>query len=829
LGGLVFKHREGQITSAWPSNLNSDLGKEFLASPFRNGSNDGNTSAGFDPSSIWMGANINSSPSTNALFQPITSGTDVLPVDLSRFIGSKAATIAPFVDENGATSEGEGDTPTSPLALPAQGLPTLQLAGAGFRIDQYAPNFTSSGNTSNFVGAFNEQTTPENADLTQPGLSWVHAISRTWNSATQWSITETFVMAFNASVSTTITNDLVPEPSTDSTRVATHAVSGRGTATLTAGRSSSILVTIHAERGITTDPAAGVAWSIHSSSKDTRTLGFIASIMTSMEPNPDYVDPTWRSDGSVEGRTADPDGPIPVPRNFRSGMSISAGFNIGVSTGGSLDVSGTPAIVPDATHASGSDIETEFRYGNHRLSSIDLGLTSGFGYYSGSGNIDSIVPILGRFDDSPTGGLRVVGTGGNDDIPLDDPPINAPTTGVGHSFAGSSNTNSTTRSSGDQRISMQGRMRSDGRLTALSGDMRNKMEDKLSQSGDDNSAQVLRHFEGDEINGLSSTIVAGRNVKGNAAASAEDTFGASVGLDSHSEASFTPNENKTEIDVDGGNASVNFEFVTTSGWGHMTSPAGSNTWSATQTDHQFKRQYEKLEAEAVVENITSTSGTAHREGAQKSLQSTSYSNDLTVVNYFPESPARSASGGPAFEKITFKNQDSWSRLQDGEGAIDSTLGADGEVHSTGGSSGSATESFSYSADSSFVRQYILPEVEDRFNDVRFARYHQTARATASFDPNNPNATDPPPTISGDDRVIVTGVQSHTNRKNVLGMPMVTTTTRILETGWTTVTSTIHLMGVDGDDFGGLGSHTVSYFEPNWNRRSVYESGLEGIL
>jgi hypothetical protein len=144
-------------------------------------------------------------------------------------------------------------------------------------------------------------------------------------------------------------------------------------------------------------------------------------------------------------------------------------------------------------------------------------------------------------------------------------------------------------------------------------------------------------------------------------------------------------------------------------------------------------------------------------------------------------------------------------------------------------SGSATESFSYSADSSFVRQYILPEVEDRFNDVRYARYYQTARATASFDPNNPNATDPPPTITGDDRVIETGVHSHTNRKNVLGMPMVTTTTRILETGWTTVTSTIHLMGVDGDDFGGLGSHTVSYFEPNWDRRSVYESGLEGIL
>jgi hypothetical protein len=92
------------------------------------------------------------------------------------------------------------------------GLPALELTGVGFRIDQYVPSFTTSDTTSEFVGGFSALTTPENADLNLPGLSWVRTVSRIWNSPTQWSITETIVLSFNASVSSTLSQTILPTP-----------------------------------------------------------------------------------------------------------------------------------------------------------------------------------------------------------------------------------------------------------------------------------------------------------------------------------------------------------------------------------------------------------------------------------------------------------------------------------------------------------------------------------------------------------------------------------------------------------------------------------------
>jgi hypothetical protein len=105
-----------------------------------------------------------------------------------------------------------GSGEPSPLSLPTEGLPALELTGVGFRIDQYVPSFTTSDNTSEFVGGFSALTTPENADLNLPGLSWVHTVSRIWNSPTQWSITETIVLSFNASVSSTLSQTILPTP-----------------------------------------------------------------------------------------------------------------------------------------------------------------------------------------------------------------------------------------------------------------------------------------------------------------------------------------------------------------------------------------------------------------------------------------------------------------------------------------------------------------------------------------------------------------------------------------------------------------------------------------
>ena len=128
----------------------------------------------------------------------------------------------------------------------------MVLTGVGFRIDQYVPSFTTSDTTSEFVGGFSALTTPGNADLTLPGLSWVHTVSRVWNSPTKWSITETIVLAFNASVASTLSQTMPSDDSGDSddqSRIVPHLLSGGGTVSLSAGRSAHLIVVMHADRG----------------------------------------------------------------------------------------------------------------------------------------------------------------------------------------------------------------------------------------------------------------------------------------------------------------------------------------------------------------------------------------------------------------------------------------------------------------------------------------------------------------------------------------------------------------------------------------------------
>ena len=588
------------------------------------------------------------------------------------------------------------------------------------------------------------------------------------------------------------------------------------------------LIDLHAERGITTHPDAGVAWSIKSSSKDSRTLGVIIAASAGVVPNPNYVDSAWQRNGGI-GRSDDPNGPAPVPRNYTSGSSLSSSVLIGVSFGGSLSASGTPVLVPNASIASGFDVETDFTYSNHRVTSMDLGLTSSIGFHSGSGNIDSTVPILGDFNDSPSGGLRLrSGGGNNNNVGMDTPPIPQPTSGIGHSLGGSSSSATSTASSSDQNISMRGRMRSDGRLNQLSGSMRNRMDDALQQKGDDNVALTLRHEEVDANGGLSSTITSGRGVKGDAAVKVLDEFGTELGLDTEGKAAFAVDLDNTELDVGGSNGGIDFEFVKTNGWGRTSSVGGWDEWQATLTENELNRRYNKIDVDVDLQNITTTSGQSTHEGAYKSLKSDSYSGILSIVTYFPESSARSENGGRAFEKRVFVNQDSWSLASESGGAICSSIGLDGDVYSTGGSSGSTIESLSYSADAFFVRQFILPEVQDIFNDNRSAHYNQTIRSSSSLDVLNPNAANPTSTITGDDRVVVTGRQFHHNGKQSIGMPMVTEVTRDLATGVTTIVSTIQMMGMDDEGSTGPFSLSSTYTEPNWDPRNTYEAGLDGV-
>jgi hypothetical protein len=173
---------------------------------------------------------------TFALFQPISTGTHESPIDVSGFVGNASQGLSQTVGLPRTASESEGSQEPSPLSLPTEGLPALELTGVGFRIDQYVPSFTTSDNTSEFVGGFSALTIPENEDLNLPGLSWVHTVSRIWNSPTQWSITETIVLSFNASVSSSMSQTMPSDNSgdpDDQGLVAPHFTSGAVDQTLT--------------------------------------------------------------------------------------------------------------------------------------------------------------------------------------------------------------------------------------------------------------------------------------------------------------------------------------------------------------------------------------------------------------------------------------------------------------------------------------------------------------------------------------------------------------------------------------------------------------------
>ncbi|MFN9463666.1 MAG: hypothetical protein ACK6B2_10740, partial [Planctomycetota bacterium] len=829
-----------QLSSSWSAQKGTDSVDLLRESPVSNRSQSIDDAGGFDPSKVWVGASLVSDRRTFALFQPISTGTHDSPVDVSGFVGKGSQGLSQTLGLPRTFSESEGSEEPSPLSLPTDGLPAMVLTGVGFRIDQYVPSFTTSDTTTEFVGGFSALTTPENADLTLPGLSWVHTVSRVWNSPTQWSITETIVLAFNASVASTLSQTMPSDDSgdpDDQGLVAPHLTSGGGTVSISAGRFAHLIVVIHADRGFTADSQAGVSWSVRSSSLDSRNMQVEASASTSTTPNPQYTDPTWLEDGGILGRTDDPDGPVPVPRNYTSGASLSFGANVQVSFGGSLTASGTPVLVPNSL-TDGFGIETDLTYTNNRLANLGIGLHSSAGFHSGSGNIDSVVPITGEFENSSFAGLRRGPNPDNSDVPTDVPPIPAPTSGIGHSLGVSTTSASSSQSSIDHRIAMRAKLDRNGDLKTLEGQMRNKAQDQLSQQGSDNNALTLRHLEGDAIKGFSSVITTGRNAKGNVVLDAGNKFQAELGLGQDNQATFLPDEVKTELDVGAETSGVDFEFVVTSGWGRELSPNLYSAWNSTIQTKKLKRQAESIDADTGIEDHTQLSGEATREGAFKTFESESYKSNVTLTKYFPDS--QSVSGEVAFDTVNMTNEDSWSFLTIGGGQIKTSGGQDDQVIATGGSSALAVETLTYQANATRNLESIHPAWDYLANESRNASYNKQIVSTMAFDPNDPDAVDPSPVITGDDRVIVTGNQWYLRVRKMPAGPGPQGVQGEYEESYfdlasgqrrTRTNNPTSGAGLDGMGLGGdplSGDPWIITYEEDWDPRNVYESKLDGI-
>jgi hypothetical protein len=267
---------------------------------------------------------------------------------------------------------------------------------------------------------------------------------------------------------------------------------------------------------------------------------------------------------------------------------------------------------------------------------------------------------------------------------------------------------------------------------------------------------TLRHQEGDSIKGFLSVITTGRNANGNVVIDAGNKFQAELGLGEDQQAMFLPDEVKTELGGGGSTAGVNFEFVSTSGWGQDSLPTLYTKWDSTIESKELKRAAESIDAETGIEDHTELSGEATREGAFLNFESESYKSNVILTKYFPDS--QSIQGGVAFDTVTMTNEDSWSFLSLGGGQIKTSGGQDDQVIATGGSSATATETLTYSATATRNLESIHPAWDYLAKESRNATYSKQIVSTAAFDPNDPDAEDPAPVITGDDRVIVTGTQ-----------------------------------------------------------------------
>ena len=266
----------------------------------------------------------------------------------------------------------------------------------------------------------------------------------------------------------------------------------------------------------------------------------------------------------------------------------------------------------------------------------------------------------------------------------------------------------------------------------------------------------LRHQEGESIKGYLSVITTGRNANGNVVIDAGNKFQAELGLGQDQQATFLPDEVKTELGVGGSTGKVNFEFVSTSGWGQDSLPTLYTKWDSTIESKELKRAAESIDAETGIEDHTQLSGEATREGAFLNFESESYKSNVILTKYFPDS--QSIQGGVAFDTVEMNNQDSWSFLSLGGGQIKTSGGQDDQVVATGGSSATATETLTYSATATRNLESIHPAWDYLAKESRNATYSKQIVSTAAFDPNDPDAEDPAPVITGDDRVIVTGTQ-----------------------------------------------------------------------
>ena len=330
----------------------------------------------------------------------------------------------------GGDADEDADEAEQPkLGLPSIQWPQLQVASHDGSLDDSVPELTTSFSTLELHGDFDEHSLT-NPNLLAEGTHFAHRITLQYHSADSWSYTEMLVMVFNHSSSLSDSGSIGDEgdededDSEDDEEVpvgysgvttagddadadtgdddaaddddAEAAVPGQWSTTASLARSGFLFVTFTASRGIASPAAAGTAWSIDVSTRDS--IQFDASASGSIGDVPDEDDEASDGDadgesgegaggagsgddgGSATDRTSDPDSDSPTDAPDRPAAAPRShfqwGINVGMNgfVGGSLNVSSTPSFVAVlAADGTTSDV-------------VQRSVTAGGGYDLGGGS-----------------------------------------------------------------------------------------------------------------------------------------------------------------------------------------------------------------------------------------------------------------------------------------------------------------------------------------------------------------------------------------------------------------------------------------------------------
>ncbi|GIW98384.1 MAG: hypothetical protein KatS3mg111_1717 [Pirellulaceae bacterium] len=379
------------------------------------------------------------------------SGEEVLPDTLP----ADSATSDMVGEGEGASDQGSSDSASgsssSSISVPTFEFPSFEIAKASGNLDDFVPSTQSTTSIVSTHGSF-DLSSFTNPDRQADGLNWVHAIDVVWVGPDQWMFTERFLLVFNATASASLSgdlDDLKPDPNRSDSGPTTQTSSGTSTGgsdassgdTSTGGsdagssdagdgstgpklqetgnwsasieikRSTFVMFTFIASRGMSTPAAAGVKWSFDGDLSDSISLTASLSGSSTATPAPDSGDGgsgggssgTTTGGGSTDGSSQPGDETAPVndvyANNYESGSSTdggddwdlpddfvaqaswSAALGLTLTAVEGIHVSSTPSLKADGQVERAVALSGNYSFGGN--ADVDLSWTAS----SSSGNL----------------------------------------------------------------------------------------------------------------------------------------------------------------------------------------------------------------------------------------------------------------------------------------------------------------------------------------------------------------------------------------------------------------------------------------------------------